>query len=141
MGIFKIKVKPEELKRLEQQIEDRVKERTKQHGDYVQKEDELAAPVVNYSDIEMEDISYEPFRAREYVKMCPDEDFFAPKRSSGLKRFYQRGIRRLLRQQIVFNQFMLGAVEDLNNRIVKIEQKLKSLGSKKEKTDSENDGS
>ena len=141
MGIFKINVKSEELKRLEQQIEDRVKERTKQHGDYVQKENELAAPVVNYSDIEMEDISYELFRAREYVKMFPEEDFFAPKRSSGLRRFYQRVVRRLLRQQIVFNQFMLGAVEDLNNRIVKIEQKLKSLGSKKEKTDSENDGS
>jgi hypothetical protein len=138
MGIFRINVKPDELERLEQQIEDRVRERKKQHGDYVEKENELAAPVVNYSDVEMEDISYELFKAREYVKMFPEEDFFAPRRSSGFKRFYQRVVRRVLRQQIVFNQFMLGAVEDLNCRIVKIEQKLKSLGSKEDKLDTEN---
>ncbi len=140
MGIFKINAKSEDIKRLEQQIENRVKERVKEHGDFVQKEDELAATVLNYSDREMEDVPYELFRAREYVKMFPEEDFVAPKRFSGLRRFYQRVVRRLLRQQIVFNEFMLGAVEELNQRLVSLEKKTKSLEDTKPKTGGGDDG-
>jgi len=54
MGIFKIDVGSDKLKQLEQQIEERLKQRKKEHGDYIARENELAAPVVNYSDVEME---------------------------------------------------------------------------------------
>ena len=134
MGIFKINAKLEDSKRLEQQIESRVKERVKEHGDFVQKENELAAPVLDYSNREMEDVPYELFRAREYVKMFPEEDFVAPGRFSGMRRLYQRIVRRLLRQQIVFNEFMLGAVEELNQRLVSLEKRIKFLEDVKPKT-------
>ena len=58
-----------------------------------------------------------------------------------MKRFFQRVVRRVLRQQIVFNEFMLGAMEDLNNRIVKLEEKNQSLqGDKKEMGTHKDDG-
>ena len=141
MGTFKINVESEKLKQLEQQIDERLKQRKEKHGDYIAKENELAAPVVDYSSVEMENISYELFKARDYVKIYPEESFFAPKRKSRIKRFFQRVVRRILRQQIVFNEFMLAAVEDLSNRIVKLEEKIKSLHDDNGKTDTRKDDS
>ena len=141
MGIFKIDVAPDKLKQMEQQIEERLKQRREEHGDYIARENELAAPVVNYSDVEMEKISYELFKARDYVRIFPDEDFLAPKRTSRMKRFFQRVVRRVLRQQIVFNEFILGAMEDLNSRIVKLEEKNRSLqGDKRDMGTRKDDG-
>ncbi len=133
MGIFKGNLGPEELRNLEQQIEKRVKERAGKHGNYVEEENKLAAPVVNYSDREMENVPYELFMARKYVKMFPEEEFGPPKRFSGLRSFFQRVVRRILRQQIVFNEFMLGAMEELNQRLISLEEETKSLENKKSK--------
>ena len=83
--------------------------------------------MLDYSHVEMEDLPYELFMARQFVKMFPDEKFGPPKRFAGLRRFFQRAMRRVLRQQIVFNEFSLGAVEELNRRLVELERKVESL--------------
>ena len=139
METFKTNLGPDENRRLNQLVEERVKARVSEHGEFMKKEDELAAPALGYSHVEMEDVPYELFMARQFVKMFPDEKFGPPKRLGGLRRFFQRVMRRILRQQIVFNEFSLGAIEELNRRLVELERRVESLrsgGSERKEEDS-----
>ena len=135
MGIFSANIETSKLNRLEELIESRISERMKKHGGYIADERNLVSGLTDYSGKEMEEVSYELFRAREYVRIFSEEDFFTTKRFSRVRTFYRRVVRRLLRQQIVFNEFILGALEDINERLSRIERKIDSLDGEKQKSD------
>lgn len=127
MSIFKADIAPKELERIEREIDKRIKERKAKYGDYLEKEDALARQVLKYHEIQMEDVPYELYMARKYARVFPEEEFGQPKRLGGIRRFLRRVVRRVIRPQIVYNEFITGAVDDLNQRITELEEKTKSL--------------
>jgi hypothetical protein len=139
MSIFKLDINADELKRLEGEIEKRMLSRKSTHSNYIQKEDALAASVLDYVNAEVDDLPYELFRAREYVKIFPEDDPFSMQKTSKLGRFYRRVVRRLLRKQIVFNEFMLSASEETWKKLKNLEDRISALEKKKPGTGQDND--
>lgn len=136
MSIFKLDINPDEFNKIENEIQKRVNSLIQTKGDLLQKENDIASSVLNYASKDVEDLSYELFRAREYVKIFPENDPFSNEKISKFRRFYHRIVRRLLRQQIVFNEFILSASEeiwkklhDLEERFNEIEKNQKDKGS------------
>jgi len=127
MSIFKLEINPDEMKHIGDEIENRVRSRQHEHGNFVKKENELAASTLNYAGSEVEELSYELFRAREYVKIFPEDDPFSPVRTSGVRKFYHRVVRRLLRRQIVFNEFMLSASEEIWRKLKNLEDRISAI--------------
>ena len=127
MGIFKADIDPKELERIEREIEKRIEERKAKYGDYVAKEEAIARQVLSYRNIEMEDIPYELFMARQYSRLFPEGKLGTKTKFAGIRRFFRRLVRRFMRPQVVFNEFITGAVDDLNRKIVELEDKVKSL--------------
>lgn len=134
MGIFKLNMDAGESKRVDDEIEARIQERLRENGDFILKENTLASPVLNYSNADVEDLPYELFRAREYVKIFPEEDPFSFEKTSKIRRFYHRVVRRLLRQQIVFNEFMLSASEEIWGKLKDLEDRISALEKNKSGT-------
>jgi len=139
MSIFKLDIDADELKSLENKIADSVRDRILENGDYVKKENTLIANVLNYSTTEVEDLPYELFRAREYVKIFPEDDPFSSVKTSSLSRFYHRVVRRLLRQQIVFNEFMLSASEEIWKKMKNLEDRISAIEKDKRNKGQSND--
>lgn len=136
MSIFKFEINDDDLKRIQDEIDCRVDSHVREHGDFIKKENEIASSVLNYNTSEIQDTPYDLFRAREYVKIFPEDEPFSPSKTSGIRRFYHRIVRRLLRQQIVFNEFILSALEEiwseqkkLEDRIAKIEKSISEKAS------------
>jgi hypothetical protein len=70
-----------------------------------------------------EDITYDLYNARRFVRMFPDEAEAGRGPFGWVKRLYQRIVRRVLRQQIVFNEAVLGVLEDLDERMKRLERR------------------
>jgi hypothetical protein len=92
-------------------------------GDPVADEQRLIGDLLDYGRNEYEAITYDLYNARRFVRMFPDEAEGGGGPFGSMKRLYQRVVRRLLRQQIVFNEAVLGVLEDLEARVKKLEEK------------------
>jgi hypothetical protein len=77
--------------------------------------------LLDYGRAGCERITYDLYNARKFVRMFPDEAESARGAFGWIRRFYQRVLRRLCRQQIVFNEAVLGVLEDLDERLKKLE--------------------
>lgn len=127
MSIFKLDINSDEFKKIESEIQNRVNSLVQEKGDLLRKENEIASSVLNYASTGVEDISYELFRAREYVKIFPENNPFSNEKASKFRRFFHRIVRRLLRQQIVFNEFMLAASEEIWKKLRDLEKRLNAM--------------
>ena len=117
MGWFEADIDPQRKAALEAAID----KRCAASDDAVVEERRRVGDLLDYGKRDVEQISYDLYNARKFVRMFPDEAEGAGGLFGWLKRFYQRVVRRLLRQQIVFNEAVLGVLEDLEARVKKLE--------------------
>jgi hypothetical protein len=128
MSTFEADVPKEKLAALEQEIENRIQARKKEFGDVESAEKEAIGNLLDYGRAAVDDVSYDLFNARKFVKIFPEPDAAAGERMPCLfVRLYRKVVRRLLRQQIVFNQSVLGVLEENEQRLSDLERKAKEL--------------
>lgn len=127
---FKVSVDASKLEEIRQRIEDTAVEIEHKHGDVVEQERRKVGKLLDYGATPVDDISYDHWKARQHRFMFPDDDPGSGIRGL-LRRFYQKVIRRLLRQQIVFNQSVVGTLDDMHERLRAIEKKLGIVSDKK----------
>jgi hypothetical protein len=126
MAKFEADIPKERLVALESEIEKRIERRKGQLGDIQGAEKEAIGNLLDYGRTSIDDVSYDLFNARKYVKMFPEADVAAGERTPCLLvRLYQKVVRRLLRQQVVFNQSVLGVLEEHEQRFSELERELK----------------
>jgi len=134
MSIFKADLPEEELDELERKIETRIETRRIKEGDVQAAEKQAIGNLLDYGRAAVDDISYDLYNARRFVKIFPEPDAAAGEKVPGLPvRFYHKVVRRLLRQQIVFNQSVLGVLEENERRLSELEKKLKEPNSRSQK--------
>ncbi len=134
MSIFKADLPEEELDELERKIETRIETRRIKEGDVQAAEKQAIGNLLDYGRPAVDDISYDLYNARRFVKIFPEPDVVAGEKVPGLPvRFYHKVVRRLLRQQIVFNQSVLGVLEENERRLSDLEKKLKEPNSRSQK--------
>jgi hypothetical protein len=121
MGWFEIDIDSQRKAALVAAVEKRLAERRAAGQDPAAEEQRLVDGLLDYGTRGVEDISYDLYNARKFVRMFPDEAEGASGLFGWLKRFYQRVVRRVLRQQIVYNEAVLGVLEDLEARVAKLE--------------------
>ena len=128
MNWFSAQISQERLAAIAREIDERIRAREKQLGDVQAAERQAIGDLLDYRRAFIEDISYNHYLARKFVKMFPEPDAAAGEPPPRLPvRLYQKVIRRLLRQQLVFNQSMLGFLEETTERLSQLEKKLKEL--------------
>ena len=120
---FKIAVGPEKLDQLRQRIEKAVEEIEQKFGDVTDQERKKIGSLLAYAKTPVDDICYDHYKARVHRLMFP-EHIEHPGIKGVIYRFYKRVVRRLLRQQLVFNQSVVGTLDDMHERLSRIEKKL-----------------
>ncbi|MBN1917594.1 MAG: hypothetical protein JW889_06765 [Verrucomicrobia bacterium] len=121
MGWFEMDIDAQHKAELEAAVEKRLAERQGKGEDPEADEQRCIGDLLDYAKRGFEDISYDLYNARKFVRMFPDEAEGASGILARLKRFYRRVVRRVLRQQIVYNEAVLGVLEDLERRVRKLE--------------------
>ena len=124
MGLFDADIDSQRKAELEAVVAKRAAERRADGADPTSEERRQIGDLLEYNRREFEDITYDLYNARKFVRMFPDEAEGHGGLFGWVKRFYRRVVRRLLRQQIVFNEAVLGVLEDLDERVKKLEGKL-----------------
>lgn len=127
---FKISVDSSKLEELHQRIEHVVAEIERKYGDVTEEERRKIGNVLNYGKVPVDDICYDHYKARLHRLMFPDEDPVGGIKDFA-RRFYRKVVRRLLRQQLVFNQSVVGTLDDMHQRLSAIEKKLGITSDKK----------
>jgi hypothetical protein len=123
---FKADMSDEKQAALESEIEKRLEKRKAELGDVREAERKAIGSLLDYGRAGIDDVSYDLFNARKYVKMFPEADVAAGEATPCLPvRLYQKVVRRLLRQQVVFNESVLGVLEDHEERLSKLESEAK----------------
>jgi len=126
MSRFRADIPEDKLATLEREIDKRIEERKKQLGDVKAAEKEAIGGLLDYGRTGVDDISYDLYNARKFVKIFPEPDVAAGERPPGLlARLYHKVVRRLLRQQIVFNQSVLGVLEEQEQRLSQLEKRVR----------------
>jgi len=121
MALFEADIDAKRKAEIEAVIAERMAARREHGEDPAAEAQRRIGDLLDYGRTEVEQISYDLYNARKFVRMFPDEAEGTGGLRGGIKRFYQRVVRRLLRQQIVYNEAVLGALEDLEERVKKIE--------------------
>jgi hypothetical protein len=130
MDWFSAQISQEKLAAIAREIDERIRAREKKLGDVQAAERQAIGDLLNYSRASVEDISYDRYLARKFVKMFPEPDAAAGEPPPRLPvRLYQKVVRRLLRQQLVFNQSILGFLEETAERLSQLEKRLDELKS------------
>jgi len=125
MGIFKADIPEKKLAEIQREIEQRIENRKAKLGDVRSAEKEAIGDLLDYGRAPVDKISYELYLARKFVKIFPEADAAAGERGPGLlMRLLRKVMRRVLRQQIVFNQSVLGVLEENEQRLTRLEKKL-----------------
>lgn len=125
MDWFSAQISQEKLSAIARAIDERIRARERELGDLTAAERQAIGEVLNYSRASIENISCDHYLARKFVKMFPESDAAAGEPPPSLPvRFYQKVVRRLLRQQLVFNQSILGFLEETADRLSRLEKKL-----------------
>ncbi len=128
MGWFEADISEEKQAALEQEIERRIQARKEKSGDVQAAEKQAIGGLLEYGRGAHDDISYDHYNARKFVKMFPEPDVAAGEKGPCLVvRLYQKVVRRLLRQQIVYNESVLGVLEETERRLSELEKKLERL--------------
>jgi len=128
MSMFEAKIPREKLAAVEREIERRIEAKKKKFGDVQATEKEAIGDLLDYGRAAVDDISHDHYIARKFVKMFPERDVAAGEAMPSLPvRFYHKVVRRLLRQQIVFNESVLGFLEETEQRVSELERRLKDL--------------
>jgi hypothetical protein len=122
MNLFDADIDAQRKAEIEAAIAARVKQRRAGGQDPVADEERCIGDLLDYGRHEYESITYDLYNARKFVRMFPDEAESGGGPFGWIKRLYQRVVRRLLRQQIVYNEAVLGVLEDLETRVKKLEQ-------------------
>jgi hypothetical protein len=122
MNLFDADIDAQRKAEIEATIAARVQQRRTGGEDPVADEQRLVGDLLDYGRHEYESITYDLYNARKFVRMFPDEAESRGGPMGWIKRFYQRVVRRLLRQQIVYNEAVLGVLEDLEERVKKLER-------------------
>ena len=122
MNLFDADIDTQRKAEIEATIAARTEQRRADGQDPVADEQRLIGDLLDYGRNEYESITYDLYNARRFVRMFPDEAESGGGPFGWIKRFYQRVVRRLLRQQIVYNEAVLGVLEDLEDRVKKLEQ-------------------
>lgn len=130
MNWFSAQISQEKLAAIAREIDERIRAREKEFGDVQAAERQAIGDLLDYRRASVEDISYDHYLARKFVKMFPEPDAAAREPAPLLPvRLYQKVVRRLLRQQLVFNQSILGFLEETAERLSQLEKKLGELKS------------
>lgn len=125
MSWFEADIPKEKQAALEQEIERRIEAKKKKSGDVRAAEKQAIGDLLEYGRAALDDISYDHYNARKFVKMFPEPDVAAGEKGPCLfVRLYQKVVRRLLRQQIVYNESVLGVLEETERRLSELEKKL-----------------
>jgi hypothetical protein len=128
MGIFKADIEKQKLAAIEREIEQRIENRKSKLGDVRAAEKEAIGTLLDYGRAPVDEIPYELFIARKFVKIFPEPDVGGGEQGPGLLvRLFHKVVRRVLRQQIVFNESVLGLLEENEQRLSRLERKLKEL--------------
>jgi len=121
MSFFDADIGARRKAELEATIAERMAERRADGGDPSAEERRRIGDLLDYGRTTFEQITYDLYNARKFVRMFPDEAEASGGPIGWIKRFYQRVVRRVLRQQIVYNEAVLGVLEDLDARVKKLE--------------------
>jgi len=125
MTMFKADIPEEKLAALAKEIEKRVQARKSELGDVRAAENKAIGNLLDYGRAAIDDVCYDLYNARKFVKIFPEPDVAAGERMPPLLvRLYRKVARRLLRQQIVFNQSVLGVLEENEQRLSELERKV-----------------
>jgi hypothetical protein len=136
MSRFEARIPGEKLAALEREIETRIEAKKKKFGDVQAAEKKAIGDLLDYGRAAVDDVSYDLYIARKFVKMFPEPDVAAGEpQPSFLVKFYQKVVRRLFRQQIVFNESVLGVLEETEQRLSELEKKLEELTARSSKSD------
>jgi hypothetical protein len=123
VSLFEADINAQRKAEIEATMARRAAERRAGGNDPTTEERERIGDLLEYGRRQFEDITYDLYNARKFVRLFPDEAEGKPGFGGAVKRFYQRVVRRVLRQQIVFNEAVLGVLEDLEARVKKLEGK------------------
>jgi hypothetical protein len=121
MPLFDADIDAQRKAEIEATIGERMAARRARGDDAAGEERRRLGDLLDYGRTEFEQITYDLYNARKFVRMFPDEAEGTGGLFGGIKRLYRRVVRRLLRQQIVFNEAVLGVLEDLDERLKKLE--------------------
>jgi len=122
MSFFDVSIDPKDKAELEATITKRLAERRRGSNDPAAEERRRIGDLLDYGQRAFENISYDLYNARKFVRMFPDEADASRGPWGWVKRLYQRVVRRVLRQQIVFNEATLGVLEELHERLNALER-------------------
>ncbi len=126
MRSFRIAVSEEKLREIEQKIHDGIAERRTKFGDVQKIEKEAIGDLLNYGSVGVEEISYDLYNARKFEKIFPEESYYSTAKANFLKRLYRKIVRKIFRGQIIFNQSVVGVLNDFEARLADIEKKIDS---------------
>ena len=118
---FDVDIDAQRKAAIEAEAAKRMAERRADGADPTAEEQRRIGDLLDYGRSSFEQITYDLYNARKFVRMFPDEAESARGPFGWIRRFYQRVVRRLCRQQIVFNEAVLGVLEDLDERVKKLE--------------------
>ncbi len=121
MDLFDADIDAQRKAEIEATIAKRLAKRRADGSDPTAEERRRIGDLLEYGRSEFEEISYDLYNARKFVRMFPDETDASRGPFGWIKRLYQRVVRRVLRQQIVFNEAVLGVLEDLDERVKRLE--------------------
>jgi hypothetical protein len=121
MPLFDADIDAQRKAQIETTIGERMAARRATGDDAAAEERRRIGDLLDYRRTEFEQITYDLYNARKFVRMFPDEAEGARGLFGGIKRLYRRVVRRVLRQQIVFNEAVLGVLEDLDERVKNLE--------------------
>ena len=130
---FDIAVSDAQRETISAGIEQTVARITDAHGDVCAEERQRVGNLLRYNETPVDDICYDHYKARLHRLMFPDDDDMVKGIRGFIRRYYRKVIRRLLRQQLVFNQSVVGTLDDMNERLRILEQKIIALQNKKDK--------
>jgi len=122
MSLFDADIDAQRKAQLEAAIAERMAKKRADGADPAAEERARIGDLLDYGRRHFEDISYDLYNAKRFVRMFPDETDASRGAFGWVKRLYQRIVRRVLRQQIVFNEAVLGVVEDLEERVKALEK-------------------
>ncbi len=129
---FKVAVDDSKLEQLHKRIEQAADEIERKYGDVVEQERQKTGKLLNYGETPIDDISYDHWKAQQHRFMFPEGDDPGGGIKGLVRRFYRKVVRRLLRQQLVFNQSVVGTLDDMHQRLRTIEKKLDIISDKKD---------
>ena len=126
MRSFRIAISEEKLREIEQKIHKSTAERRAKFGDVEKIEKEAIGNLLNYGSVGVEEISYDLYNARKFEKIFPEESYHSAAKTNFLKGLYRKIVRKIFRGQIVFNQSVVGVLNDFEVRLAAIEKKIDS---------------